>query len=180
VAGFSLGGGIVLELARRGSARSATAFSPIGFWTRREIEWCQRLLRNSHRQARAMRPLLPAFFALAPLRSVFFFYLFGRPWRLSAQECIAIADAGLDAERFEATLDAFSGHRFKAPAELDGCRLTIAWGVRDVVLPVRQAARAERMLPRARHVRMPGCGHVPFRDDPELCAALLLEGSSGG
>jgi pimeloyl-ACP methyl ester carboxylesterase len=179
VAGFSLGGGVTLELARRGRARSATAFSPIGFWTAREVAWCQRLLGGSRRRARALRPVLPALVAPVPLRSLIFLHLFGRPWRLSVEEALATADAGIAAEAFRPTLAAFSSHRFNSPRELDERRVLIAWGVRDVLLPVRQAARAERMLTRARHVRLPGCGHVPFLDDPELCAALLLEGSAG-
>ncbi len=44
VAGFSMGGGIALELARRRAVRSATAFAPVGFWTDRERAWCQRSL----------------------------------------------------------------------------------------------------------------------------------------
>ena len=36
VAGNSMGGGIALELARRGAVASATALSPIGFWSKPE------------------------------------------------------------------------------------------------------------------------------------------------
>jgi pimeloyl-ACP methyl ester carboxylesterase len=38
IAGSSMGGGIALELARRGSVRSVTGVSPVGFWTPRERE----------------------------------------------------------------------------------------------------------------------------------------------
>jgi pimeloyl-ACP methyl ester carboxylesterase len=177
VAGFSLGGGIALELVRRGAARSATAFSPIGFWTPKEIAWCQRLLGDSRRRARVLRPLLPALFRLTPVRALFWIYLFGRPWTLSAKEGVATTDAALGAANFYPTLAGFSDHRFESPDELGNAPVLIAWGNRDLLLPVRQASRAERVLPRARHVRLPGCGHIPFQDDPDLCAALLLEGS---
>src|SRR5690242_15343020 len=33
VAGSSLGGGVALEIGRRGLARSVTAFAPVGFWS---------------------------------------------------------------------------------------------------------------------------------------------------
>jgi pimeloyl-ACP methyl ester carboxylesterase len=37
VAGNSLGGGVALELARRRAVASATAPSPVGFWTARQV-----------------------------------------------------------------------------------------------------------------------------------------------
>jgi pimeloyl-ACP methyl ester carboxylesterase len=56
--------------------------------------------------------------------------------------------------------------------------VTIAWGARDRILPVRQARVAQRLLPDARHVVLPGCGHVPMSDAPHLVARILLEGSA--
>ena len=41
VAGNSMGGAIALELARRRAVRSATAFSPAGFWTPIELRFAQ-------------------------------------------------------------------------------------------------------------------------------------------
>jgi len=40
LAGSSLGGGIALELGRRGVARSVTAFAPVGFWGPVGRRWC--------------------------------------------------------------------------------------------------------------------------------------------
>jgi pimeloyl-ACP methyl ester carboxylesterase len=33
------------------------------------------------------------------------------------------------------------------------------------------------MLPAARHVDLPGCGHLPFWDDPARCAAVVAAGA---
>ena len=52
--------------------------------------------------------------------------------------------------------------------------VTIAWGTRDRILAYRQAAAARRGLPEARHVDLPGSGHVPMSDDPDLVADLIL------
>lgn len=177
VGGSSMGGGIALELGRRDAVRSATAFSPIGFWTRREMRWCQRLLGDSVRRTRALRPLVVAGSGLMPTRVMLWFSLYGRPWKLTARECVETLDAALGAPGVFPTLDAFSEHRFRSADELRSSQVLVAWGKRDVLLPSRQAARAAKMLPEARHVLLPGCGHLPFQDDPELCAALLLEGS---
>ncbi|HEY1966958.1 MAG TPA: alpha/beta hydrolase, partial [Pseudonocardia sp.] len=52
---------------------------------------------------------------------------------------------------------------------------TIAWGDHDRILPPRQAQRAARLLPAAHHLPLPGCGHVPMSDDPELVAKVILD-----
>ena len=56
VAGNSLGGGIALELGRRGRARSVTALSPIGFWTPREYAWARRVLNDTRIATRGAWP----------------------------------------------------------------------------------------------------------------------------
>jgi len=64
----------------------------------------------------------------------------------------------------------------------DGAQLrvpvTIGWGTRDRLLIPRQAERARPLLPQARHVPLPGCGHIPMSDDPDGVAALLLTTSA--
>ena len=51
-------------------------------------------------------------------------------------------------------------------------------GDRDFLLLSRQADRARKVLPWARHVTLPGCGHVPFSDDPGLLADVILSGAA--
>ena len=48
---------------------------------------------------------------------------------------------------------------------------------RDRLLVRRQGIRAKQIIPRARLVRLPGCGHVPMNDDPALVARVILDGS---
>jgi pimeloyl-ACP methyl ester carboxylesterase len=52
--------------------------------------------------------------------------------------------------------------------------VTVAWGTRDRILLPRQADRARRALPRATHVALDGCGHVPMNDAPDLVAGVIL------
>ena len=91
-------------------------------------------------------------------------------WRPSRRSSTAPA--------FDAALEAFGPYRFATGDELRGVPVTIAWGTRDALLIPRQATRARRLLPNARHVALQGCGHVPFHDDPETVAAVLLAGSA--
>jgi pimeloyl-ACP methyl ester carboxylesterase len=178
VAGSSMGGGIALELARRGSVASATAVSPVGFWTDKERRFCQQSLRGSRRFLAATRPVAPLLFRPASLRTLLAIQTCARGWRLSPEDFVESVDAALAAPGFDEALEAFSEHRFHDPDELRNVPVTIAWGNRDYLLLHRQAARAARMLPWARHVTLDGCGHLPFSDDPELSTQVLLEGSS--
>ncbi len=178
VAGNSMGGAIALELARRGAVASVTGVSPAGFWNARELAFAQRSLRASRAIVRRLRPAVPALSRTAAGRIALFSQIYGRPWRLSPADAVAIIDAFLAAPAFESALDAFGPYRFGAGDELRGVPVTIAWGTRDALLIPRQATRARRLLPSARHVALQGCGHVPFHDDPETVAAVLLAGSA--
>jgi pimeloyl-ACP methyl ester carboxylesterase len=100
-----------------------------------------------------------------------------RPWRVPADEVSADVDAFVDGPWVEPVLQAFARYRFHDGEQLRGVPVTIAWGTRDALLLPRQAVRARRMLPWARHVALRGCGHLPFHDDPDAVAAVLLSGS---
>jgi pimeloyl-ACP methyl ester carboxylesterase len=177
VAGNSMGGGIALELARAGLVASAAAISPVGFWTLRERRYAQRSLRASRAIAARIRPLAPTIARSAAGRTALLAQMHGRPWRVPAEEAVASIAAFVDAPWVEPALQAFDRYRFHDGEELRGVPVTIAWGTRDALLIPRQAARARRMLPWARHVELPGCGHLPFHDDPEAVAAVLFAGS---
>jgi pimeloyl-ACP methyl ester carboxylesterase len=177
VAGNSMGGGLALELARRGSVASATALSPVGFWTPRELAFAQGSLRASRAIVRRLRPAVPALTRTTAGRVAMFSQVYAKPWRLAPDEALAAVDAFLDAPAFEPALEAFGHYRFGAGDELRGVPVTVAWGTRDTLLIPRQAARARRLLPWATHVALRGCGHVPCHDDPEAVAAVLLAGS---
>lgn len=173
VAGSSLGGGIALELGRRGVARSVTAFAPIGFWGPVSRRWCQLSVSGARLLGRVARPALPALASTAAGRIALFSLFFGHPARLDPATCLADVDALVAAPAFRATRSAFAAHRFQDPGALRDIPVTVAWGSRDAVLPAFQARRAATALPAARHVRLPGCGHLPFSDDPAACAALI-------
>jgi pimeloyl-ACP methyl ester carboxylesterase len=177
VAGNSMGGAIALELARRGAVASATALSPAGFWTPRELAYAQRSLRASRAIARGLRPAVPAVTSTAAGRVAMFSQLYGKPWRLTPGDAMKAIDAFVDAPAFEPALTNFGHYRFGAGDELRGVPVTVAWGTRDALLIPRQAARARRLMPWATHVALRGCGHVPCHDDPETVAAVLLAGS---
>ena len=172
VAGSSLGGAVALELARRGTATSATAFSPVGFSTRAQLRWCRAVVTAARAAATVLDPVLPALMSTRAGRVALCGAFAGRPGSWPAASCVADARALSAAPGFLAARRALGDWQ---PAGLEHVPVTIAWGTRDLVLPYRRhATRARALLPGARHVRLPGCGHLPFADDPGTCAALIL------
>ena len=75
--------------------------------------------------------------------------------------------------RFDVTLPNLRWYRFRNGHELK-VSTTIIWGRRDLLTPIWQMRRARRLLPQARFVVLPGCGHVPMSDDPEQLVAELM------
>ncbi|WP_426503605.1 alpha/beta fold hydrolase [Dactylosporangium sp. McL0621] len=179
VAGSSMGGGVALELGRRGAARSVTAFAPVGFWGPASRRWCQASVTAARACARAFGPGLPRLAGTAAGRVALFGLFFGHPTRVDPAAGVADARSLAVAPGFRAARDAFAGYRFGEPGALTDIPVTVAWGPRDLILPAFQARRAGRLLPGARHVRLRGCGHLPFADDPEACAGLITETAAG-
>jgi pimeloyl-ACP methyl ester carboxylesterase len=177
VAGNSMGGAIALELARRGSVRSATALSPAGFWTPREREFAIRSIQATIALAPVLRSVLPTLAASGVGRTLLFEQYFFKPWKLRGDELVETFDALVGSASTPRALECFRDYTFHDAEELRGVPLTIAWGDHDYLLLARQRERARRVLPWARHVELPGCGHVPMTDDPELVASVLLAGA---
>jgi pimeloyl-ACP methyl ester carboxylesterase len=177
VAGNSLGGGVALELGRLGRASSVTALSPIGFWTDRESAFCRASVLTTRFLSTVLRPWAPMLLGNPVTRTALSLQLQARPWRTPAADALEMARNIADCPGLRAALDGYRHWRFSRPQELS-CPITIAWAQRDRLLIPRQADRARRILPGARHLELRGCGHVPTWDDPEQVARVLLEGSS--
>lgn len=171
VAGNSLGGAIALELAAAGAVSSATALSPAGFCTSRELRWALTVLSLHRNAARLPEPVLRSLFANPALRTLALGMILARPNRMALAEALADARALREARAFRAVARAGRGYAFAGAPTVP---VTVAWGTRDRILPYRQAALARTRLPAARHLDLTGCGHVPMHDDPELVASVIL------
>jgi pimeloyl-ACP methyl ester carboxylesterase len=179
VAGNSMGGGIALELARRGSVATATAVSPVGFWTPRERAYCQAIFFRLIPALALLEPVAESVMATGAGRAATLGVGFARPWQLTPEQAVDVLHSQLRSRpRVKQCGAAFDEYTFHDGDELGGVPVTVGWGDRDLILLYRQAARAARVLPQAEHVTLPGCGHVPFTDDPGMCAAVLLAGAS--
>lgn len=180
VVGSSMGGGVALELGRRGVASAVTAFAPIGFWGRTGRRWAQGMLTVLRACAGLLGPLLPRLAGATLGRAALVGSVVARPSRLSPEDAVHQVRGLVSARSFAAARHSFADYDLvRDPGDWGQLRhvpVTVAWGTRDVVLTHRtQNRRARAALPWARHVDLPGCGHLPFSDDPARCVAAVRE-----
>ncbi|MDQ6836574.1 MAG: alpha/beta fold hydrolase [Actinomycetota bacterium] len=178
-AGNSLGGLIVLEMARQGRVRSATALSPAGFASRFETAVTRALLLTSVRVARALAGHAERLLATPTARQLALNAFMARPANLSVSEAAGSVRALAAAPWFDATLPTLAPMLFSG-GEGIAVPTTVAWGDKDRVLPPRQSARAAKAIPSARVLSLEGCGHVPTYDDPDRVARILLQRTGAG
>ncbi|MCD7442815.1 alpha/beta fold hydrolase [Streptomyces lincolnensis] len=176
VAGNSLGGLLALDLGREKLVRSVTALSPAGFWSPSERRYAFGVLLAMRRVAERMPlPLVERLSRSAAGRAALTSTIYARPGRRSPEAVVAETLALAHATGFTDTLRAGTSVQFTD--DIPEIPVTVAWGTRDMLLVKRQGIRAKHVIPRARLVRLPGCGHVPMNDDPALVARVLLDGS---
>ncbi|MFI8228222.1 alpha/beta fold hydrolase [Streptomyces sp. NPDC085900] len=176
VAGNSLGGLLALELAREKLVRSVTALSPAGFWSEAERRYAFGVLLTMRRIAQRLPlPLVQRLSRSAAGRTMLTSTIYARPGRRSPDAVVAETLALARATGFDATLRAGTAVQFTD--DIPDLPVTVAWGTRDMLLVRRQGVRAKQIIPRARLVRLPGCGHCPMNDDPALVARVILDGS---
>ncbi|MEU1938306.1 alpha/beta fold hydrolase [Streptomyces coeruleorubidus] len=176
VAGNSLGGLLALDLARAQLVRSVTALSPAGFWNDLERRYAFTVLMTMRQIAQRMPlPVVERLARPAIGRTLLTSTIYARPGRRSPEAVVAETLALARAQGFSETLR--SGRSVQFTDDIVGTPVTVAWGNRDRLLIPRQGVRAKSVIPRARLVRLPGCGHVPMNDDPALVARVVLDGS---
>jgi len=173
VAGSSMGGAIALELARSRAVSSATAICPVGFWNAAEARYCQLVLGSLARVPQALRPATLSLARTRSGRRALLTTLYGFPTRVPPEEAVASFEDAWASPALIRTLEHLGDYRFAPMGRPRGVPITVAWGVRDHLLPyARQAPRARAMLPWATHVGLGG-GHLPLADDPAATAAVI-------
>jgi pimeloyl-ACP methyl ester carboxylesterase len=174
VAGISLGGWTAVECARQGGASAVVALCPAGFWKRSPAS-SDRVVARARRSGRATRGLLRPIMSTARGRRRALGRFIYHPERLSPGEAAAIARAYVTAPAYE---EASALMRAGRVEELKGVKvpITLAWAEHDTL--VRNKPLPDKVVPRqVQQVELPGCGHVPTWDDPELVARVVLAGA---
>jgi pimeloyl-ACP methyl ester carboxylesterase len=178
-AGQSMGGRMVLELARRGVGGDTVALAPGGFWSDRELLVFSATLRPSISLVRTLSGALPSLLDSPAGRTLLLAQLSARPWALSREIVLPDVRGLADAPATGDAMNALTrGPKQQgAPAGTVPGRVTIGWGRRDLVTVPRQAARAQQLFPDAVLHWFERCGHFPQWDAPHEATRLILDGT---
>ena len=179
VAGASLGGRLVLELARRGLVRDAVALDPGGFWAGWERGYFRWTLTASLQLLRALRGNLDGLSENAFSRLALLAQLSARPGRLPP-ELVAreLKDFATTPTVAALIRDLAQGPAQEGPAAPEAGRVTIGWGSKDRLCPPHQTKRALAAFPGARMHWFEGSGHYPIWDCPDEAAGLILDATA--
>ncbi|HUC01011.1 MAG TPA: alpha/beta hydrolase [Solirubrobacterales bacterium] len=171
VAGNSLGAWVGLEMGRFGWAASVTAISPAGLW-RAPLGPRKRDVRNWAQRA---RPLVRAALEVPALRQRMASTFAAHPERIPADAARELVLGWVDADGYDGANKAMRTHIFDPAGYPEDVPVTIAWGEHDrLVGPPKENRRPAG----ARFLVLPGVGHTPMWDDPQLVARTLIEGSA--
>ena len=97
------------------------------------------------------------------------------PERIPVEQGRALVLGWIDASGYVGANRAMRTHLFDPSGYPDDVPVTIAWGELDRLVG---PPKPERRPAGARFLTLPGVGHTPTWDDPELVARTLLEGST--
>lgn len=171
VLGNSLGGIIALELAHRDLVRSATVYSPAGFFPVYHLPNLAANLLLMKLGSYAPESLHRRLTSHAWFRRLAFRSLYTHPERVAPED--AVADT-LNLRRAKGFWPHFVRATFLRFAMDVQVPTTIAWGDTDRLLLPSEAQTARARLPEAVHVSLPDCGHCPQIDHPELVVDVAL------
>jgi pimeloyl-ACP methyl ester carboxylesterase len=179
--GNSMGGGIALELAKRGRARSVVALAPAGGWRQGDGEgprigrffarqimmlerthaWSERIMRRTGTRRLAFRDIMRHGELVSPA------------------DAAAISRAALRCSISQRAIRALGADEAGLTiGDLDriACPVLMATPQFDRVLPgPRHAPRYRREIPGVRAITLTGCGHVPVWDNAQLVTELIVE-----
>ncbi len=178
--GNSMGGLIALDAAKRGLARSVVGIAPAGLW-RHHMPLVLRsqftimiagagLLR--HPEVMTVLRKLPG------ARKLLLGMAIARPEAVEWDEIMDIIRyLHISRPTLESALRyARRGYAFTGGRNLD-LPITVAFGTKDHLLRPRGYRLPDELPSHTRWISLPGCGHVPMWDNPDLIARTILEGT---
>lgn len=178
--GNSMGGLIALEAAKVGLARSVVGIAPAGLWRRRMplLLRAKFSVMSGGAEILRHRPVMSLVQRIPGSRSVVLHMGVGRPNAMAWSDVEDMIRylylsrpallAGLALARRGFAFE--NGHGLDIP-------VTIAFGTKDRLLLAKGYRHRDELPSHTRWVTLPGCGHMPMWDDPELITKTILEGT---
>lgn len=176
VAGNSIGGWTALELALIGRARSVVALSPAGLWAGGQPRMRELIFLGQHFGARLSAPLVPRLAHSARGRALLLGEAMTSAAALHPDEAAGLVRDFAGTERLPTHIRTRRSQRFTGGRDLT-IAVTVAWAAQDRLIP-RSARLREELPPHTTWLELPGCGHVPMWDAPDLVAETILAGTS--
>ncbi|MBA3328782.1 MAG: alpha/beta fold hydrolase [Solirubrobacterales bacterium] len=175
--GNSMGGGLAIELAKRGRARSVVALAPGGGW-RPESGEHERLVRffvRTNRMARASASRLPMVMRRPRMRRLALRDVMWRGELVAPVDAVHVVRSSLRCSIFDLVLQALrtNGAMLEDLDQVAAPTL-IAWPQHDRVLPMAlHSDRFRAEIPGVEFRVLPAVGHVPMWDDPRLVVETI-------
>ena len=176
VAGPSVGGWTALELAKLGRARSVVAIAPAGLWAQHDPWQCVLKLWGRYRLGRLTAPLTDRALRSEAGRTRLLRGTVTKPRNLSEEDARDVITTYNSTRTFTKHLAQTRRARFRDGASIE-VPITVAWGDDERLIPPK-ARRQDELPPHTKTVTLAGCGHLPFWDDPEQVAQMILDATS--
>jgi pimeloyl-ACP methyl ester carboxylesterase len=180
VCGFSLGGWLALELAKRGRATSVVALSPGGAQGPvggAEAQRIGQLFRRGWMAARACRPLLPLAVRSPAMRRQILRDMMVHGEYVPAPTALEMIRAYANTPVFDELLREMGDSGGLQDLDRVDVPVHVVWGERDRVLPKRHAEFFREAMPHATFHVVRRAGHVPFWDAPSEYAEQIRKGA---
>ena len=181
IVGNSLGGGIGADLVKRHRALSYTGISAAGqLYGRASMFAARTNLMMAYYGARFLSSHAAAATKLRPVRVLLMNGMAGKPGRWPQSYAADMLEGCARGSAFMETFEqAETAREFISPtSDFDHIPRRMLWGTRDQVLLPVQGRRWAKEWPGLELITLPGLGHVPMADDPQLVSRLILENTA--
>lgn len=179
-AGNSMGGALVLELAKRGRARSVVAMSPGGGWRADDTHAGDAVIRvftRSQKATKAALPRMPQIMSRPLPRKLALRDVMAHGDQVPPKEAVMLARSSVHCSVVDDVFTLIrSGTAVLQDLDTIDCPVLVAWGAKDRILPLKtHGPRFRDEIPGVDFRVWKGVGHVPMWDDPGLVAGTLAD-----
>jgi pimeloyl-ACP methyl ester carboxylesterase len=175
--GLSLGGRVVLEMARRGLVGATVALAPGGFWNDKERRYLKASLLAGGKLSRLTRRALPFLTRYKAGRAALLAQISAKPGQVPSETALRELRSFASTPTFNDLVRDLAEGPVQEGAETTLGPVTIAWGRKDRLLLPRQAEQAKEAFPKARLHWVEDCGHYIPWDAPEETLRLIRLGT---